>query len=94
VSMEFFIDEMDEIYKDELRYLILRRVIAQEKHNLDLFNLEVAKFRLEHGMSPQLIYLYVVMGELSRKLGIFEKEAAKLGKHWELITDNIQAKGD
>jgi len=45
--------------------LTLKEILNNEKHNLDLFNLEVARFRLEHGMSPLLINLYRMMGNLN-----------------------------
>ena len=80
--------------EEEMGLLSLGEAVQQEKHNLDLFNLEVAKFRVEHGMSPYLIYLYVVMGQLSSKLGILEKDVAKVGEHWSFITDTFQAMKD
>jgi len=82
---------VDEFYAYDLSF---KGIIAQEKHNLDLFNSEVAKFRVKHGMSSQLVYLYMVMGLLSSKLGILEKDAARIEKHWKLITDSFQAMKD
>ena len=60
----------------------IKTILEQEKHNLDLFNLEVAKFRLEYGMSKELIQLYECMGNLCRKLLALNSKVQGVENSW------------
>jgi hypothetical protein len=44
----------------------LLELLHKSKDNLDEFNLEVAKYRVRNGMSPELVLLYSRMGRLSK----------------------------
>ncbi len=88
-------------YKDEELMRIgeehvvtLMEIIHNEQHNLDLFNLEVAKFRLKHGMSSQLIQLYGAMGKLSHYLIGLERGASRLRGMWEDVVCLFQGMQD
>jgi len=74
--------------------ITLGMIIGDEQHNLDLFNLEVAKFRLKHGMSTELMTLYASMGRLSHYLEGLEKGTARLGGMWEDIVCPFQEMQD
>jgi hypothetical protein len=56
----------------------ITEMVKQAQKNLDEFNLEVAQFRVEHGMSTSLTYLYKEMGLLSRGLMALESQAEKV----------------
>ena len=47
--------------------LMLEHIIDAEKA-LDFFNLDVARYRVEHGMSGDLATMYKRMGQLSNNL--------------------------
>lgn len=68
----------------------LRVMLEQEKHNLDLFNLEVAKFRLKYGMFTGLIRLYGAMGNLCRRLMAIESEVQGIACQWGKVTGSFQ----
>lgn len=70
--------------------MTLKGLIENEQHNLDLFNLEVAKFRLKHRMSTSLIHLYGAMGGLSHYLIGMEKGASRLSDMWGGIVELFQ----
>ena len=42
--------------------------IQKARNELDIFNLEVANFRVQNGMSKELIYLYYLMGRLDKSM--------------------------
>lgn len=68
----------------------LRELIENEQHNLDLFNLEVAKFRLKYGMSLSLAHLYGRMGKLSKNLMSLEPKIVEIGSRWKEIVGYFQ----
>ena len=69
---------------------ILKQVIEQELHNLDLFNLEVAKYRLQHGMSRKLVTLYANMGRLCRRLMELREHLVGVEADWVTVTRQFQ----
>ncbi len=76
--------------EDSSMSTFLKNIIETEEHNLDLFNLEVAKFRLKHGMSTGLIHLYGAMGRLSKKLMPLKNELEGVEVLWENVVDYFQ----
>ncbi len=83
-------DHLDELLIKEEYYMTLKESLEQEKHNLDLFNLEVAKYRLKHGMTTSLIHLYGDMGKLSVSLINTEQHLVDIVSSWENITGSFQ----
>ncbi len=79
---------------DEERVITLKTLLEQEEHNRDLFNLEVDKYRLIHGMSVSLTQLYIDMGRLSRKLVVLEGEIASIKLSWRSLTHSFQIMKD
>jgi hypothetical protein len=52
--------------------------IASARRELDLYNLDLAQWRVKHGMSQELIWAYAHMGRLSAKLTEAYNEAFPL----------------
>lgn len=77
-------------YLDTEEVVGLREVLEQEMHNLDIFNLEVAKFRVEHGFSDSMMHLYGAMGRLCTKLQSLEAEVESIEGYWKSITTIFQ----
>ena len=83
-SALMYIDRLLERYYDT-------EVVKEALKNLDTFNLEVAKFRVEHGMSPDLRQLYVGMGKLNTKLTELEIDALGIEGLDETICSTFRA---
>ena len=67
---------------NELR---LGEMIVEEEKELDDFNLVVAKYRVENGMSLELISLYTRMGNYSKSLQCLKKEADRIKEHFSKL---------
>ena len=68
----------------------LKQSLDRELHNLDLFNLEVAKFRLKCGMSRGLTHLYGAMGRLCQRLLDLRESAENINVEWITVTRDFQ----
>lgn len=79
---------------EEYEMVTINQLISKELHNLDLFNLEVAKFRVKYGVSRKLIHLYGAMGRLSQKLLSLQGETLDVSLYWGDITDTFQKMKD
>lgn len=53
----------------------MEEAIKEAQRELDALNLEVAEYRVRHGMSQGLINLYAMMGGLGRSLQTLEVNA-------------------
>lgn len=73
---------------------MIRTEVARELWELDQLNLEVAKFRAEHGISPTMIHLYGVMGRLCQKLLNLEKQVETIELLQQDVLDLFQMVGE
>ena len=80
-----FAEECEEYTSYTANMETFKEVLAKELHNLDLFNLEVAKVRSIYGLSPQMLGLYGIMGVLSRELMHLEPRLREIEGLWQRI---------
>lgn len=73
---------------------MIRTEVARELWELDQLNLEVAKFRAEHGISPSMIHLYGAMGRLCQKLISLDKQVGSIELLQQDVIDLFQVIGD
>ena len=62
----------------------------EAEYILDLFNLDIARYRIEHGMSGELATLYKRMGQLGKQLRDIKIDIEWLEKEFNRLTGVVQ----
>lgn len=81
---------MDYGNEDGVFDVSLREKIQWESHKLDLFNLEVAKFRVKYGVSKSMIQLYWNMGRLCGNLITLSELVGITDNQWKVVVASFQ----
>lgn len=72
-----------------MKRITLREVLEREKKKLDLLNMEVARFRVEHGFSTPMKLLYGAMGKLNERLVDLSTGVTMLESEWARIEGRL-----